>query len=147
MRRVLAGRFARAVEFAGEGAVENVVDEGAFAGAGDAGDDGHDADGKFDGEVLEVVAVCAFDGDPFAGERAGDEAMEGGDFAGEIAAGERAGRVHDVGGCTGGDDLAAETAGAGAEVEDVVGVADGFFVVLDDEDGVAEVAEGFERVR
>ena len=43
-----------------------------------------------------------------------------------------------------GDDVAAETAGAGAEVEDVVGVADGVFVVLDDEDGVAEVAEVFE---
>ena len=41
---VLAGLFARAVEFLGEGAIEDVVDEGGFAGAGDAGDDGHDAD-------------------------------------------------------------------------------------------------------
>ena len=101
--------------------------------------------GKFDGEVLEVVAAGAFDGDPLAGERARHEAVEGGDFAGEVAAGEGAGRVHNVGGRAGGDDLTAESAGAGAEVEDVVGVADGFFVVLDDEDGVAEVAEGFER--
>jgi hypothetical protein len=46
-----------------------------------------------------------------------------------------------------GDDLATEAAGAGAEVDDIIGVADGFFVVLDDEDGVAEVAEGFEGVR
>ena len=42
--------------------------------------------------------------------------------------------------------MAAVFAGAGAEVEDVVGLADGVFVVLDDEDGVAEVAEVFERV-
>ena len=40
-----------------------------------------------------------------------------------------------------GDEVAAVLAGAGAEVEDVVGVADGVFVVLDDEDGVAEVAQ------
>ena len=44
-----------------------------------------------------------------------------------------------------GDEVAAVLAGAGAEVEDVVGVADGVFVVLDDEDGVAEVAQVFER--
>ncbi len=140
-----AGSFAGAVEFLSEGAVEDVVDEGAFAGAGDAGDDGHDGGGEFDGEVLEVVAFGAFDGDPFAGEGARHEAVEGGDFAGEVAAGEGAGCVHDVGGRAGGDDLTAESASARAEVEDVVGVADGFFVVLDDEDGVAEVAEGFER--
>ena len=41
-----------------------------------------------------------------------------------------------------GDDVAAVAAGAGAEVEDLVGVADGVFVVLDDEDGVADVARG-----
>ena len=36
------------------------------------------------------------------------------------------------------------TAGAGAEVDDIVGAADGFFIVLDDEDGIAEVAQVFE---
>ena len=44
-----------------------------------------------------------------------------------------------------GDNEAAEPAGAGAEVEHVVGVADGVFVVLDDEDGVAQVAQPHER--
>src|ERR1700728_2572890 len=116
-----AGRFARAVEFLGEGAVEDVVDEGTFAGAGDAGDHRHDADGEFDGKVFEVVAARAFDGDPFAGDRTRDEALQGGDFAGEIAAGERGRRVHDDVGRTLCDDLAAKTAGAGAEFEDVVG--------------------------
>ena len=42
--------------------------------------------------------------------------------------------------------MAAVLAGAGAEVEDVVGTADGVFVVLDDEDGIAEVAQGDEGV-
>src|ERR1019366_1356155 len=37
------------------------------------------------------------------------------------------------------------TTGAGAEVDDIVGAADGFFIVLDDENGIAEVAQVFER--
>ena len=41
----------------------------------------------------------------------------------------------------GGEELAAVLAGAGAEVEDVVGGAHDVGVVLDDEDGVAEVAQ------
>ena len=48
---------------------------------------------------------------------------------------------HDVLRSALGHDLAAVFAGAGAEVEDVVGFADGVFVVLDDENGIAEVAE------
>src|SRR3546814_13971283 len=35
-------------------------------------------------------------------------------------------------------------AGAGTHVDDVVGVADGVLVMLDDEDGVAEIAEALE---
>jgi hypothetical protein len=54
--------------------------------------------------------------------------------------------VHDVGGSALSDDVPAETSGSRTEVEDVVGVTDGFFIVLDDEDGVAEVAESFEGV-
>ena len=40
-----------------------------------------------------------------------------------------------------GDEFAAAHAGAGAEVQDVIGVADGVGVVLDDEDGIAQVAQ------
>ena len=45
-----------------------------------------------------------------------------------------------------GDDLAAVDAGAGADVDDVVGGADRVLVVLDDEDGVAEIAQALERL-
>ena len=48
---------------------------------------------------------------------------------------------HDFGGRAGCHDEAAVFASAGAEVEEVVGFAHGVFVVLDDEDGVAEIAE------
>ena len=43
-----------------------------------------------------------------------------------------------------GDDHAAVFAGAGADVDDPVGGADGLLVVLDDHDGVAEVAQALE---
>ena len=55
MASCCAGLFAGAVELLGEGAVEDVVDEGGFAGAADAGDDGHDAEREVGGDVLEVV--------------------------------------------------------------------------------------------
>ncbi len=115
--------------------------EGAFSAAADAGDDGHDAKRNADGEVLQVVLARAVDGDPLAGERTRLGAMEDAASAGEISAGERFGAGHDVCRCALGDDVAAEAAGAGAEIENIVGVADGFFVVFDDEDGVAEIAE------
>src|SRR5277367_1601395 len=40
-----AGLFHRAIEFRSERAVENIVDERGFSGAGDAGDDSHEAEG------------------------------------------------------------------------------------------------------
>ena len=92
-----------------------------------------------------LCSRAPFDGDPFAGERA--RRQRG---AGCRCRRERYWPVSDAGHammCCGrafGDDVAAEFAGAGAEVEDIVGVADGVFVVLDDEDGVAEVAQVFE---
>jgi hypothetical protein len=45
-----------------------------------------------------------------------------------------------------GDDEAAQTAGSRPEIENKVGVADGFFVVFDDENGVAKVTEFFESL-
>ena len=67
-----------------------------------------------------------------------------GEPAGEIFASDGAGVGGDFGDGAGGEELAAEFACAGAEVEEVVGGADDVGVVLDDEDGVAEVAQVFE---
>lgn len=41
------------------------------------------------------------------------------------------------------DDFATQTAGVGAHVDEVVGSAHDFLVVLDDDDGVAQVAQLF----
>ena len=45
-----------------------------------------------------------------------------------------------------GDDVAAMHAGAGADVDHIVGDADGVLVVLDHDHGVAEVAQPLQRV-
>ena len=71
-------------------------------------------------------------------------------LAGEIFAGERVGVADQVLDLALGDDLAAVDAGAGADVEHMVGGADGVLVVLDHDHGVAEVAQalqGFEQPR
>src|SRR5262245_48105104 len=44
----------------------------------------------------------------------------------------------------GGDDLAAADAGAGAEIDDEIGGAHRLLVVLNHDDGVADIAEPFE---
>ena len=41
--------------------------------------------------------------------------------------------------------MPAEIAGAGAEVDDIVGHPNGLFIVLDDDDGVAEIAQPGQR--
>ena len=61
--------------------------------------------------------------------------------AGKIPAGERSGVCGDVRGPALRDEMTAGMARAGTQIHDEVGAADGFLVVLDDEDGVAEVAE------
>ena len=67
--------------------------------------------------------------------------------AGEVLAGEAVRVGDDVGVGAGRDDLAAADAGAGAEIDEVVGRPHGVLVVLDDEDGVAHVAQPFEAAQ
>src|SRR5882762_8393309 len=93
-----AGRFLRAIEFLSEGAVENVVDQGGFAGAGDASDYGEQAEGERDINIFEIVGAGAEDLDGFAvgaAARLGDRNLRS---AAEIAAGERFGAGSDFGG-------------------------------------------------
>src|SRR5882757_7068740 len=70
---------------------------------------------------------------------AGEVERVGGVVAGEEAAGVGAGDGGDLLGRAVGDDAAAAFAALGPHVEDVVGVADDVEVMLDDDDGVAEV--------
>ena len=64
----------------------------------------------------------------------------------QVPAGQRARDSLDIRGRPLGDDPPAMDAGARAEVDDVVGAADRVLVVLDDDDGVAEVAQPHQRI-
>ncbi len=91
------------------------------------------------------MAFRAFHRDPFAGERARRDAMQDGHFAGEILPGQRRRGLHDLRRSAFGHKMAAELSGSGAEIEYVVGVTDGVLVMFDDEHGVSEIAQRFER--
>ena len=139
------GVVAGAVDVFGGGFGQGFVNQRGFAAAGDAGDAGEEADGDVQGEVFQVVAAGADEVDlslevarrAFCGD--GD-----GFAAGEVFAGERVGVRFDFGGRALGDDAPAVDAGAGADIDDVIGGADGVFVVLDDDDGVAQIAQADE---
>src|SRR5882762_2941595 len=138
------GRFRGAIELLREGAIENVVDERGLAGAGHAGDDREHPKRKRDIDVFQIVGAGAENLNRFA---VGAAAFFGdGDFGGtaQILTGEGFRRVFDLLRLALGDEVAAGVARAGAEVDDEIGAADGVFIVLDDEDGVAEIAKMFE---
>jgi hypothetical protein len=83
-----AGLFHGAIEFCGEGAVENVVDERGFSGAGHAGDDGHETEGQSDINIFQVVAMSSEDGDRFSIRAAAGFGDGDFYFAREVLAGE-----------------------------------------------------------
>ncbi len=141
---MFAGLLARTVEFMRKRAIENVVDQCAFARSADARDDGHDADREAGMKVLQVVAACAVDGDPLVRQGARIFAVQDAQLTAEIASRERGGRVHDLRRRSFCDHMAAQFACAGSEVENVIRVANCLFIVLDDEHGVAQVAQRFE---
>ena len=105
MESCVAGRVVRAVDFLGQRAIKNIVDERGFAAAGNAGDDDEAAQRKFDGDVLEVVFARAVHDELLAVA----VAAAGGRFdahgAREILAGERSGISFDLARRAGGDQM------------------------------------------
>ena len=134
-----------AIERLHQRAVEDLVDERGFADAADAGDAAEQVEGDVDVDAAEVVDARA--GEEEVLSRPGSRRCLGTGMvmpARQIFSGDGARVRGDFGDGACGEKLAAEFAGAGAEVEQVVGGADDVGVVLDDEDGVAEVAQGVE---
>ena len=116
---------------------DRAVDQGALARPGHAGDHDEHAERDVDVDVLQVVGGRAADL-----ERAGRRAhrfLERGAVV-EVAAGEGAARAQAVDRALE-HDLATARARAGTEVDDVVGDGDRLRLVLDDQHGVALVAQ------
>jgi len=122
------------------------MDERRFARAGDSGDADEHVERDVDVDTAEVVDARAGQLDVLATKLAavlghGDRCA-----AGEVPAGDGVWVGRDFGDCPRGEELTTELACARAEIEQVVGGADDVGIVLDDEDGVAEVAELFHDV-
>ena len=133
-----------AVQLAVELLEDDVVDQRGLARAGDASDAGKEPQGDAGLDVLEVVLARALDGKPLAIART---ALVGdGDcvLAGEVAAGDGAGAALDLARRAADHQFAAALAGARAEIDDEVGRTHRFLIVLDDDDGVADIAQALE---
>ena len=144
-RLVLAGFFARTVKLPGQRAIENVIDQRGFARTRDAGHHRHDAERKSHVEILEIVFFRAENGERRAVRLAALGTHLNLHSAGDVSAGERVRLAHDFLGRAMRDQISAMASGAGAEVDHVIRAANGFFVVLDHQHGVAQIAQIFQR--
>src|SRR5262249_21562878 len=122
----------------------DIVDERALARAADAGDTDEPAERDLDRDVLQVVMSRADDADrltvPLAALCRDGNLL----LAGQILARQARGVAGDVIETAGCDALAAADSRAGAEIDDPVGGAHRLLVMLDDDDGVADVAESLQ---
>ena len=142
--RVRAGLVQRA----GQGRVQDVVDQRALPGTGHARHAGEPSQGEPDVQVLEVVLPGAHDREPLvvraaAGGRNGDRLLPA-----QVLPGQRSGAGGHDAGAAGGHDLAPVDARARTEIHDVVGRPHGLFIVLDDDDRIAlvpQLAQGIQK--
>ena len=144
-RVVLADRLARTVQLASEGPVEDLRHERALAAARHAGHRRERPERDRHVDLAEVVLARAADAELLAAALAPLRR----DRHGTLAAQERAGDGPRLGedGLERpvGDDLAAVLPRPGPDVDHPVGRPDRLLVVLDDEHGVAEVAQPRQR--
>src|SRR5699024_7065866 len=135
-------RLGGAVEFARQQLVERVVDQRRLARARHPGNADEQAGRQLQIDVLEVVSGGALELKKSLA--VGFVALfwhRDGFSARQVIAGQRAFTVSQAFGRTAVDNPAAVYTRSGADVHHVVGCANGFFVVLDDNDGVAQVAQ------
>ena len=144
---VVRGCFQRggAIECGGAERVERVVDEGRFTRAGNPGYTGQQADRNFQIHIAQVVAAGALERQRqllVAWRALGRH----GDFhpARQVFAGQRVRVCHDFGRCAFSDDMAAMHARARADINHIVGQANGVLVVLHHDHRVADIAQVLE---
>ncbi len=142
----LAGAHARVIETGRQLLVDDLIDEAGLAGAGHAGHARECAERDLHVDIFEVVFRRAEDAQEISVARPALRRNGNFLFPGQILPGDRARLRDDVlhGACR--DDLAAVDARAGADVDDVIRRAHRVLVVLDDKDGVAEVAQPAQRI-
>ena len=136
-----------AIEVTGQGFVENFIDQAALAGArGHPGHAAEHAKGKGNINVAKVVGACAFDCQPAAGRVPvfghGNHLTPG-----QIIPGDGLRAVLEVIHAALRHNAPPMFSGAGPDINNVVGRAQRIFVVFHDNQGVAQVAQAFERAK
>ena len=151
---VYGGVFSRSalgtVEFLCQAFVQDGVHQRGFAGTGNAGDAVESPQFERCREVFEVVFGCAVHGQPMAVAVAPRGRHRNALAAAQVLAGERVLAVQKPVHRTGIQDVAAVDAGARADVYHPVGRAYGIFIVLHDDEGVADIpqmAQGVQQSR
>ena len=140
----LAGMDLHAHQVRAQSLEQNLIHQGAFAAAGDAGDHGEGPQGKVHVDVPQVVLRRA---DHFQELAVPGAALCGnGDFllAGEVLARQGVGVGHDLLRRTGGHYFTAVDTGAGADVDEVVRSPHGVLVVLHHQQRIAHVPQAAE---
>ena len=142
---VLAGQATCAVQLTGECPVKGIDDKGRFAAAGYTGHTGEHAQRKRRGDIVEVVFDGAFYFELIALVRL-TPLLGNLDLAhtGQILPGQTVGATQNIVRQTRGHDMAAMDAGTRSHIDQVIRFADGFLVMLDDDNGVAEIAQALE---
>src|SRR5579859_5949833 len=125
--------------------VQDLVDERTLAGAGDASDAGEDAEWDMHIDILEVVLASPANGEdvPF-----GWPALRWNSNLlppAEKLPGERNGMLQNRIDVALRNQFSTMNAGARAKFDDVIGGTNGILIMLDDDDGIADVAQPFER--
>ncbi len=125
---------------------EDVVDQRRLPAPGDSGDRHQHPQWELDVHPLEVVLRGTDHGQRAADPDAARRWRRDGAPTRQVVAGDRLRFVDEVIESSLGDDPTTVLPGAGADVDDVVGDADGVLVVLDHDEGVAHVAQPYQRL-
>src|SRR5699024_4594336 len=130
------------VELIGQGPRQNAVDEGGLARTRHAGDAGHHAERDRYVHLLEVIFLRPVDGQhPLAIDLAARLRHRQDSAPGQVIASQRTLGIRDALRITGVDDVAAVFASIRADIDQPVRRANRVLVVLDDDQGVTQVAE------
>ena len=137
---------ARAIEFVSQHGVQNRVHQRGFARTGHAGNTGHDTQREVHIDVLEVVLPSADNGEPPASVGAATTFRH---FdrtpPGDVVACDGARRIDDMRSRTGIDHFAAVFARSGADIDQPVRGFNSLLVMLDDNQGIAQIAQMMKR--
>src|SRR5271156_18213 len=140
-----AGLLHRAIEFCGQRAVEDVIYQCGFSRARNSGYDGEQSQRKSDIDVLQIIAVRAENYERFSIRTATVLRDWNRNFPGEVLAGKRVRIRGDFVGRSCRYQMSAGFSRTGAEIHHIICATDGFLVMFDDKNGIAEVAQSFER--